>query len=191
MVVDKGNSTRKILGSSSELTQLRGLIEQCASSDAPVLLRGESGTGKELVSRALHDYSARASKPFVAINCGAIPDQLLESELFGHRRGAFTGATCDRKGRFELAHRGTLFLDEIGDMPSQLQVKFLRVLEQKVIQPLGGIAETEVDVRIVAATHRDLEEMVSEGEFREDLLYRLNVLPIRIPPLNQRKEDIP
>ncbi len=191
MVVDKRNSTRKILGSSSELTQLRGLIEQCASSDAPVLLRGESGTGKELVSRALHDYSARASKPFVAINCGAIPDQLLESELFGHRRGAFTGATCDRKGRFELAHKGTLFLDEIGDMPSQLQVKFLRVLEQKVIQPLGGIAETEVDVRIVAATHRDLEEMVSEGEFREDLLYRLNVLPIRIPPLNQRKEDIP
>ena len=191
MVVDKRNKTGKILGSSSELTQLRGLIKQCASSDAPVLLRGESGTGKELVSRALHDYSDRASKPFVAINCGAIPDQLLESELFGHRRGAFTGATCDRKGRFELAHKGTLFLDEIGDMPSQLQVKFLRVLEQKVIQPLGGISETEVDVRIVAATHRDLEEMVSEGEFREDLLYRLNVLPIRIPPLNQRKEDIP
>ena len=191
MVVDKRNKTGKILGSSSELSQLRELIKQCASSDAPVLLRGESGTGKELVSRALHDYSARASKPFVAINCGAIPDQLLESELFGHRRGAFTGATCDRKGRFELAHKGTLFLDEIGDMPSQLQVKFLRVLEQKVIQPLGGISETEVDVRIVAATHRDLEEMVSEGEFREDLLYRLNVLPIRIPPLNQRKEDIP
>ncbi len=191
MVVDKRNKTGKILGSSSELSQLRELIKQCASSDAPVLLRGESGTGKELVSRALHDYSVRASKPFVAINCGAIPDQLLESELFGHRRGAFTGATCDRKGRFELAHQGTLFLDEIGDMPSQLQVKFLRVLEQKVIQPLGGISETEVDVRIVAATHRDLEEMVSEGEFREDLLYRLNVLPIRIPPLNQRKEDIP
>ena len=191
MVVDKRNKTGKILGSSSELSQLRELIKQCASSDAPVLLRGESGTGKELVSRALHDYSARASKPFVAINCGAIPDQLLESELFGHRKGAFTGATCDRKGRFELAHKGTLFLDEIGDMPSQLQVKFLRVLEQKVIQPLGGISETEVDVRIVAATHRDLEEMVSEGEFREDLLYRLNVLPIRIPPLNQRKEDIP
>ena len=191
MVVDKRNKTGKILGSSSELSQLRELIKQCASSDAPVLLRGESGTGKELVSRALHDYSVRASKPFVAINCGAIPDQLLESELFGHRRGAFTGATCDRKGRFELAHKGTLFLDEIGDMPSQLQVKFLRVLEQKVIQPLGGISETEVDVRIVAATHRDLEEMVSEGEFREDLLYRLNVLPIRIPPLNQRKEDIP
>ncbi len=191
MVADKRNSAGNILGSSSELTQLRGLIKQCAASDAPVLLRGESGTGKELVSRALHDYSERSSKPFVAINCGAIPDQLLESELFGHRKGAFTGATCDRKGRFELAHTGTLFLDEIGDMPSQLQVKFLRVLEQKVIQPLGGTSETEVDVRIVAATHRDLEEMVSKGEFREDLLYRLNVLPIRIPPLHQRKEDIP
>ena len=191
MVVVKHNSTGNILGSSSELTQLRGLIKQCAASDAPVLLRGESGTGKELVSRALHSQSVRASNPFVAINCGAIPDQLLESELFGHRRGAFTGATCDRKGRFELAHKGTLFLDEIGDMPSQLQVKFLRVLEEKVIQPLGGTSEIEVDVRIVAATHRDLEEMVSEGEFREDLLYRLNVLPIRIPPLSQRKEDIP
>ena len=191
MVVVKQNSTGNILGSSSELTQLRGLIKQCAASDAPVLLRGESGTGKELVTRALHSQSARASNPFVAINCGAIPDQLLESELFGHRRGAFTGATCDRKGRFELAHKGTLFLDEIGDMPSQLQVKFLRVLEEKVIQPLGGTSEIEVDVRIVAATHRDLEEMVSEGEFREDLLYRLNVLPIKIPPLSQRKEDIP
>jgi len=191
MVVVKHNSTGNILGSSSELTQLRGLIKQCAASDAPVLLRGQSGTGKELVSRALHSQSVRASNPFVAINCGAIPDQLLESELFGHRRGAFTGATCDRKGRFELAHKGTLFLDEIGDMPSQLQVKFLRVLEEKVIQPLGGTSEIEVDVRIVAATHRDLEEMVTEGEFREDLLYRLNVLPIRIPPLSQRKEDIP
>ena len=191
MVVVKQNSTGNILGSSSELTQLRGLIKQCAASDAPVLLRGESGTGKELVTRALHSQSARASNPFVAINCGAIPDQLLESELFGHRRGAFTGATCDRKGRFELAHKGTLFLDEIGDMPSQLQVKFLRVLEERVIQPLGGKSDIEVDVRIVAATHRDLEEMVSEGEFREDLLYRLNVLPVRIPPLSERKKDIP
>ena len=191
MVVDTRNSASKILGNSSQLTQLRGLIKKCAASDAPVLLRGESGTGKELVSRALHNQSARASMPFVAINCGAIPDQLLESELFGHRKGAFTGATCDRKGRFELAHTGTLFLDEIGDMPSQLQVKFLRVLEEKVVQPLGSISELEVDVRIVAATHRNLEEMVSEGEFREDLLYRLNVLPVRIPPLSQRKEDIP
>ncbi len=191
MVVDKQNSVDKILGKSPELTQLRSLIKKCAASDAPVLLRGESGTGKELVSKALHNQSVRASKPFVAINCGAIPDQLLESELFGHRKGAFTGATCDRKGRFELAHTGTLFLDEIGDMPSQLQVKFLRVLEEKVVQPLGGISELGVDVRIIAATHRNLEEMVAEGGFREDLLYRLNVLPVRVPPLSQRKEDIP
>jgi sigma-54 dependent transcriptional regulator, flagellar regulatory protein len=154
-------------------------------------LRGQSGTGKELVSRALHDGSQRASHPFVAINCGAIPDQLLESELFGHRKGSFTGATCDRKGRFELAQMGTLFLDEIGDMPSQLQVKFLRVLEEKVVEPVGGGAEVRVDVRIIAATHRNLEEMVSEGKFREDLLYRLNVLPINIPALDQRSEDIP
>jgi sigma-54 specific flagellar transcriptional regulator A len=127
----------------------------------------------------------------LAINCGAIPDQLLESELFGHSKGSFTGATCDRKGRFELAHKGTLFLDEIGDMPTQLQVKFLRVLEEKVVAPVGGGPEIKIDVRIVAATHRNLEEMVSEGEFREDLLYRLNVLPITIPALVQRSEDIP
>ena len=184
-------SSKDILGESTVIMQLRKLIAQCAGSDAPVILRGQSGTGKELVSRALHDRSNRSSYPFLAINCGAIPDQLLESELFGHRKGAFTGATCDRKGRFELAHRGTLFLDEIGDMPSQLQVKFLRVLEEKVVQPVGGGAEIKIDVRIVAATHRNLEEMVSEGEFREDLLYRLNVLPISVPALNKRSDDIP
>lgn len=184
-------SSKDILGKSTVILQLRKLIAQCAGSDAPVLLRGQSGTGKELVSRALHEGSNRSSYPFLAINCGAIPDQLLESELFGHRKGAFTGATCDRKGRFELAHRGTLFLDEIGDMPSQLQVKFLRVLEEKVVQPVGGGAEIKIDVRIVAATHRNLEEMVSEGEFREDLLYRLNVLPISVPALNKRSDDIP
>lgn len=184
-------SSKDILGTSAAITQLRKLITQCAGSDAPVMLRGQSGTGKELVSRALHEGSNRNSYPFLAINCGAIPDQLLESELFGHRKGAFTGATCDRKGRFELAHRGTLFLDEIGDMPSQLQVKFLRVLEEKVVQPVGGGAEVKIDVRIVAATHRNLEEMVSEGDFREDLLYRLNVLPISIPALKARSEDIP
>ena len=187
---DNSKGMTKILGKSAQLTQLRTLIKKCANSDAPVLLRGESGTGKELVSRALHDASDRSPRPFVAINCGAIPDQLLESELFGHCKGAFTGATCDRKGRFELANTGTLFLDEIGDMPGQLQVKFLRVLEERVIQPLGGGVDKEIDVRIIAATHRNLEEMVTEGEFREDLLYRLNVLPIKIPPLGQRKEDI-
>ena len=187
----KVSGSESILGKSIAIERLRGLVTQCANSNAPVLLRGQSGTGKELVSRALHDGSQRAPHPFVAINCGAIPDQLLESELFGHRKGSFTGATCDRKGRFELAQMGTLFLDEIGDMPSQLQVKFLRVLEEKVVEPVGGGAEVRVDVRIIAATHRNLEEMVSEGKFREDLLYRLNVLPISIPALNQRSEDIP
>lgn len=191
MVSKKGGRANSILGSSASIKQLRALINQCANSNAPALLRGQSGTGKELVSRALHDNSERASNPFLAINCGAIPDQLLESELFGHSKGSFTGATCDRKGRFEMANKGTLFLDEIGDMPSQLQVKFLRVLEEKVVSPVGGGPEIKIDVRIVAATHRNLEEMVSEGEFREDLLYRLNVLPITIPALAQRGEDIP
>ncbi len=191
MMRSKDISSERILGKSIAIERLRAIVTQCANSNAPVLLRGESGTGKELVSRALHDCSERASHPFVAINCGAIPDQLLESELFGHRKGSFTGATCDRKGRFELAHMGTLFLDEIGDMPSQLQVKFLRVLEEKIVEPVGGGAEIRIDVRIIAATHRNLEEMVSEGKFREDLLYRLNVLPISIPALDQRSEDIP
>jgi sigma-54 specific flagellar transcriptional regulator A len=191
MAQGKGIGTESILGNSTPIVRLRRLIGQCANSNAPVLLRGQSGTGKELVSRALHDSSHRAPHPFLAINCGAIPDQLLESELFGHRKGSFTGATCDRKGRFELAQMGTLFLDEIGDMPSQLQVKFLRVLEEKVVEPVGGGAEIKIDVRIIAATHRNLEEMVSDGTFREDLLYRLNVLPISIPTLDQRSEDIP
>ena len=191
MIRSKSSGLDNILGTSAAIKRLRAIVGQCANSNAPVLLRGQSGTGKELVSRALHDSSQRAPHPFVAINCGAIPDQLLESELFGHRKGSFTGATCDRKGRFELAQMGTLFLDEIGDMPSQLQVKFLRVLEEKVVEPVGGGAEVRVDVRIIAATHRNLEEMVSEGKFREDLLYRLNVLPINIPALDQRSEDIP
>ena len=191
MIQSKNNCLDSILGKSTAIERLRAIVSQCANSSAPVLLRGQSGTGKELVSRALHDSSQRAPHPFVAINCGAIPDQLLESELFGHRKGSFTGATCDRKGRFELANRGTLFLDEIGDMPAQLQVKFLRVLEEKVVEPVGGGAEVRIDVRIVAATHRNLEEMVAEGTFREDLLYRLNVLPISIHALHERREDIP
>ena len=160
MTAIKGAVPSSILGKSESVERLRSLILQCASSDAPVLLRGETGSGKELVSRALHDYSPRAQGPFIAINCGAIPEQLLESELFGHRKGSFTGATCDRKGRFELANGGTLFLDEIGDMPSQLQVKFLRVLEEREVEPVGGGGKTKIDVRIVAATHRDLESMV-------------------------------
>ena len=191
MIRSKNSGLDSILGTSMAIERLRAIVGQCANSNAPVLLRGQSGTGKELVSRALHDGSQRAPHPFVAINCGAIPDQLLESELFGHRKGSFTGATCDRKGRFELANMGTLFLDEIGDMPAQLQVKFLRVLEEKVVEPVGGGAEVSIDVRIVAATHRNLEEMVVEGTFREDLLYRLNVLPISLHALRERREDIP
>ena len=191
MTVSKGALSSSILGQSESVERLRSLILQCASSDAPVLLRGETGSGKELVSRALHDYSPRANGPFIAINCGAIPEQLLESELFGHRKGSFTGATCDRKGRFELANGGTLFLDEIGDMPSQLQVKFLRVLEEREVEPVGGGGKTKINVRIVAATHRNLELMVEEGAFRADLLYRLNVIPITIPPLSERSDDVP
>ena len=191
MTVSKDALSSSILGQSESVERLRSLILQCASSDAPVLLRGETGSGKELVSRALHDYSPRAKGPFIAINCGAIPEQLLESELFGHRKGSFTGATCDRKGRFELANGGTLFLDEIGDMPSQLQVKFLRVLEEREVEPVGGGGKTKINVRIVAATHRNLELMVEEGAFRADLLYRLNVIPITIPPLSERSDDVP
>jgi sigma-54 specific flagellar transcriptional regulator A len=180
-----------ILGSSEATKRLRQLITQCADSTATVLIQGGSGSGKELVSLSLHNQSSRFSQPFVALNCGAIPAQLLESELFGHKKGSFTGATCDRLGRFELAHEGTLFLDEIGDMPLDLQVKFLRVLEEKVVEPVGGSKAVEVDVRVVAATHRNIEKMVSEGKFREDLFYRLNIIPISVPPLKERSSDIP
>ena len=191
MLTQGGDEIEKmILGISEPIQRLRALVNQCADSSASVLIRGESGTGKELVSRALHQESQRFAQPFVAINCGAIPAQLLESELFGHKKGSFTGATCDRAGRFELAHNGTLFLDEIGDMPIDLQVKFLRVLEEKTVQPVGSEKQIDVDVRVVAATHRNLEEMVAAGKFREDLFYRLNILPIFVPPLKERNADI-
>ena len=179
-----------IVGDSEAISDIRSIVATYSKSDASVLIRGQTGTGKELVSLALHQNSDRSDKPFQAINCAAIPDQFLESELFGHKRGAFTGSIADRKGRFELADQGTLFLDEIGDMPLDLQVKLLRVLEDGIVQPLGG-GEKIVDVRIVAATHRNLEEMIAEGTFREDLFYRLNVLPINIPPLSERASDIP
>lgn len=187
------NSSEKtpILGSSPAISRLRGLISQCADSSAAVLITGSSGSGKELVSRALHDQSHRFSQSFVAINCGAIPAQLLESELFGHKKGSFTGATCDRRGRFELAHNGTLFLDEIGDMPLDLQVKFLRVLEERCFEPVGSNQQLDVDVRVIAATHRNLDEMVEQGKFREDLFYRLNILPLSVPDLSERPDDIP
>jgi two-component system response regulator GlrR len=162
-----------------------------AESDASVLIQGESGTGKELLARAIHRASVRSGKPFIAINCGAIPENLLESELFGYTKGSFTGATQDRKGLFQAANQGTLFLDEIGDMPLALQVKLLRVLQEKQLRPVGSTQSIAVDVRIISATHHNLEEQMAEGKFREDLYYRLNVVSLKIPPLSTRREDIP
>jgi two-component system NtrC family response regulator len=167
------------------------LIERVSKSDSTVLILGESGTGKELVARAIHNRSHRSKNPFVPINCVAIPEELLESELFGHVRGSFTGAMENRVGRFELADGGTLFLDEIGDMSPRLQGKILRAIQEKTIEPVGGKGSRRVDVRIIAATHVDLESRVREKRFREDLYYRLNVVPLRLPPLRERKGDIP
>jgi transcriptional regulator with PAS, ATPase and Fis domain len=162
-----------------------------AQSDTTVLLEGESGTGKELLAKAIHFHSTRAKGPFVTINCGAIPEQLLESELFGHRRGSFTGAVADKRGKFEAADRGTIFLDEIGDLPTLLQVKILRVLQEREIDKVGETRPIRVDVRVIAATNRDLEKMIADGTFRDDLYYRLAVVSIRVPPLRERSDDIP
>lgn len=180
-----------MVGRSKQMKQVFERIRKVAASDSTVFISGPSGTGKELVANALHHLSPRKSHNMVSVNCGAIPSELLESELFGHEKGAFTGAISSRKGRFELAHRGTIFLDEIGDMPLLLQVKLLRVLQNRVIERVGSTETTDIDVRIITATHRNLEESVSEGNFREDLYYRLNVIPIKIPALCERREDIP
>jgi len=180
-----------IVGSSRKILEVLDLIHRIAPTGATVLLRGESGVGKELFARAIHFLSPRANKPFITVNCGAIPESLLESELFGHEKGAFTGAYTTKKGKFELADGGTLFLDEIGEMPLTLQVKLLRAIQEKEIERLGGSRPIKVDVRIIAATNKDLERMVKEGSFREDLYYRLSVIPVFIPPLRERKEDIP
>ncbi len=179
-----------LVGESEAMRRVRELIANLAESDAAVLIRGESGTGKELVARAIHAASRRASGAFIALNCAAIPDTLLESELFGYERGAFTGATRRKPGHFQMADGGTLFLDEIGDLPLGLQAKLLRVLETRRVTPLGGVRDVEVDIRLVSATHRPLETLMREGTFREDLYYRLNVFPIVIPPLRERREDI-
>ena len=180
-----------MVGSTSPMQQVRFLIQQVAKTDANVLILGESGTGKEVVARNIHVLSHRADGPFVPINCGAIPAELLESELFGHEKGAFTGAISTRKGRFELAQGGTLFLDEIGDMPLPMQVKLLRVLQERIYERVGGNQPIRADVRIIAATHRQLEGMIADGRFREDLYYRLNVFPIETPALKERADDLP
>ncbi len=182
-------SGTRLIGDSKEMQSVRHLAEQVAPSMATVLINGESGTGKEVVARYIHERSGRKG-PFVAINCGAIPEHLLESELFGHERGAFTGAVCSRQGRFELAGGGTLFLDEIGDMPSVMQVKLLRVLQERVLERVGGVTTIPVDIRVIAATHRDLPGRISDGRFREDLYYRLSVFPIEIAPLRDRPDDV-
>jgi len=182
---------RSLVGTSREVHTVRDMMTQVADKEVSVLITGESGTGKEVVARNLHYHSARREKPFVPVNCGAIPAELLESELFGHEKGAFTGAISARAGHFELAEGGTLFLDEIGDMPLNMQVKILRVLQEKCYERVGSNRTVPTNVRIIAATHRNLESMIEEGSFREDLYYRLNVFPIELPSLKDRSEDIP
>ena len=179
------------VGTSAAVTELETLMRQVAGYDSTILIQGESGSGKELVARRIHELSPRAEAPFVPVTCGAIPRELLESELFGHEKGAFTGAITRRIGRFALANGGTLFLDEIGDMSLEMQVKLLRVLQDRRVEPIGGKQAEHVDVRIIAATHRCLTQCVDAGEFREDLYFRLNVLPIHVPPLRERIEDLP
>jgi formate hydrogenlyase transcriptional activator len=192
--VDQDRTSRRfeqIIGSSPALESVLEQVEQVAPTDSTVLIQGETGTGKELIARAIHNLSSRCGRPFIKLNCAAIPFDLLESELFGHEKGAFTGAIAQKIGRFELADKGTLFLDEVGDIPLALQPKLLRVLQEQEFERLGSGRTHQVDVRLVAATHRNLVEMVKESEFRSDLYYRLNVFPIPLPPLRARGEDIP
>jgi two-component system, NtrC family, response regulator AtoC len=180
-----------IIGSSAGITELYAILERVADTPTTVLITGESGTGKELVARALHEHSSRKDKPFIKVNCAAIPKELIESELFGYERGAFTGAVASKPGRFELANGGTLFLDEIGEIPVEMQVKLLRALQESEFERVGGIKTIRIDVRLVAATNRDLKKLIAGGAFREDLYYRLNVVPIRLPALRERASDIP
>jgi two-component system nitrogen regulation response regulator NtrX len=180
----------ELIGNSSAMVALRDQIMRVASSNASVLINGENGTGKELVARSIHYYSPRKGKPFIAINCAAIPEELIENELFGHEKGAFTGALSQKKGKFDLADGGTLFLDEIGDMSLKTQAKVLRILQERCFERVGGTRVVPVDVRIIAATNKSLEEEIRAGRFREDLYYRLNVVPFTAPALRERKEDI-
>jgi sigma-54 dependent transcriptional regulator, flagellar regulatory protein len=180
-----------LVGSSSVMREIRALVRQIAATQASVLITGPSGSGKEVVARALHDFSARDAGPFVAMNCGAVPRELMESELFGHEKGSFTGALTQRMGRFEAANGGTLFLDEIGDMPFDMQVKLLRVLELRQVERVGSTRSLPVDFRLISATHRNLEDAIENNHFREDLFYRLNIIPLVLPSLAERSEDIP
>jgi DNA-binding NtrC family response regulator len=184
-------SIKNIIGNSARMQAIYQMIETVAEVQSTILINGESGTGKELVARAIHDLSPRAERPFISINCGAFTETLLESELFGYVKGAFTGANANRKGLFEAANRGTIFLDEIGEMSSAMQVKLLRVLQEKKVRPVGAHEEISIDARVIAATNRDLKKMSVEGTFREDLFYRISVIPIALPPLRDRREDIP
>jgi formate hydrogenlyase transcriptional activator len=181
----------RLIGNSPALEEVLEGVERVAPTSSTVLIQGETGTGKELIAHAIHDISPRCGRPFVKLNCAAIPLDLLESELFGHEKGAFTGAIAQKLGRFELADKGTLFLDEVGDIPPSLQPKLLRILQEQEFERLGSCLTHQVDVRLVAATHRDLPEMVRNGQFRSDLYFRLNVFPVRLPPLRERREDIP
>jgi two-component system, NtrC family, response regulator PilR len=182
---------RGLLGDSAPMQALRAMVSRVARSQAPVHIAGESGSGKELVARLIHESGPRRDGPFIAVNCGAIPSELMESELFGHKRGAFTGAVADKKGLVQAAEGGTLFLDEVADLPLHMQVKLLRVIQERVVRPVGESAEVPVDVRILSATHQDLATRVADGRFREDLYYRINVIDVRVPPLRERREDIP
>jgi formate hydrogenlyase transcriptional activator len=188
---NRDSQFERIVGSSAALETLLEQVERVGPTDSTVLIEGETGTGKELIAQAVHNVSPRCNRRFVKVNCAAIPHDLLESELFGHEKGAFTGAIVQRVGRFEMAHQGTLFLDEIGDIPLALQPKLLRVLQEQEFERLGSSQTHKVDVRVIAATHRNLTEMAAQNEFRSDLYYRLNVFPIQVPPLRQRREDIP
>jgi len=188
---EKERRFERIIGNSPALESLLEQVERVAPTDSTVLIQGETGTGKELIAHAIHNISSRCGRPFIRVNCAAIPLDLLESELFGHEKGAFTGAIAQKAGRFELADKGTLFLDEVGDIPPALQPKLLRVLQEQEFERLGSTRTHKVDVRLVAATHRDLTEMVNRGEFRSDLYYRLNVFPLVLPPLRERREDVP
>lgn len=189
--VDDRRARRTLLGDSEPMQRIRAMIVKVARSQAPVAICGESGTGKELVARLIHDKGPRRAQPFIPVNCGAIPSELMESEFFGHKRGSFTGATTDKQGLFQAAHGGTLFLDEVAELPLPMQVKLLRAIQEKAIRPVGGHHEIPVDVRILSATHKNLSELVAQGRFRQDLYYRINVIELRVPPLRERPDDIP